>query len=263
VSGFGESFKAGGRVVKNVTGYDLSKLIAGSWGTLVAMTMVSVRVLPRAESEATLVLRGLDGTAAGRAMTAALGSPYDVSGAAHGLQEGGEPLTLIRLEGFATSVGHRLQSLMQALTPFGRVEPRTNEASAALWRAVRDVTPLAASGALGAWPVWRIVCPPAAGGSLGEALRRETGAELITDWAGGLIWAAVPPSPDAKAAAVRREAKRAGGHATLIRASDAVKAAVDVFEPLDAGLAALHERVRASFDPHALFNRGRMERKAP
>jgi glycolate oxidase FAD binding subunit len=78
------------------------------------------------------------------------------------------------------------------------------------------------------------------------------------DWAGGLVWAAVPPSPDANAASVRREAKRAGGHATLIRASDAVKAAIPVFEPMDAGLAALHERVRASFDPHALFNRGRM-----
>lgn len=260
VSGFGESFKAGGRVVKNVTGYDVAKLIAGSWGTLAAMTEVTVKVLPKAESETTLLLHGLDDVAAGRAMTAAIGSPYDVSGAAHGLEEGGTRLTAIRLEGIAASVAERARSLTQALASFGAVEPRKGEASAALWRAVRDVTPFAATGAWGARPVWRVVCPPAAGGALSEALRREAGAELIVDWAGGLVWAAVPPSPDAGAAVVRREAQRFGGHATLIRASDAVKAAILVFEPLEKGLGALHERVRASFDPHALFNRGRMRR---
>jgi glycolate oxidase FAD binding subunit len=260
VSGFGESFKAGGRVVKNVTGYDVAKLIAGSWGTLAAMTELTVKVLPRAESETTLVLKGLDDVTAGRAMTAAIGSPYDVSGAAHGLAEGSVALTLIRCEGIAASVAHRLQSLSEALKAFGGIEQRTGDASAALWRQVRDVTPFAQTGALGDRPVWRIICPPASGGSLSEALRREADAELIADWAGGLIWAAVPASADAKAAIVRREARRTGGHATLIRASDAVKEAVDVFEPLDGGLAALHERVRASFDPHHLFNRGRMRR---
>src|SRR5580658_7852023 len=83
VSGFGDSFKAGGKVVKNVTGYDLCKLLAGSWGTLAVMTEVTLKVMPKPESERTLVLRGLDDIAANRAMTAALGSPFDVSGAAH------------------------------------------------------------------------------------------------------------------------------------------------------------------------------------
>ena len=83
VSGFGDSFKAGGRVVKNVTGYDLCKLLAGSWGTLAVMTEVTLKVMPRPESERTLVLRGLDDVAANKAMTAALGSPFDVSAAAH------------------------------------------------------------------------------------------------------------------------------------------------------------------------------------
>lgn len=260
VSGFGESFKAGGRVVKNVTGYDIAKLIAGSWGTLAVMTEVTVKVLPKAEMETTLVITGLDEATAGRAMTAAIGSPYDVSGAAHGLRDAGEVLTLVRLEGVGPSVAHRISTLKGPLAAFGAVSEIAAERSAELWRAVRDVAPFAAAGPRGTWPLWRIVCPPAAGGALGQAIVRETGGEALYDWAGGLIWLAVPPSPDAQAAAVRSLAASAQGHATLIRASEAVKAAVDVFAPLDEGLAALHERVRSSFDPHVLFNRGRLRR---
>lgn len=260
VSGFGESFKAGGRVVKNVTGYDIAKLIAGSWGTLAVMTEVTVKVLPKAETETTLVLAGLDDATAGRLMTAAIGSPYDVSGAAHGLREADEVLTLVRLEGIASSVAHRVSTLKETLAGFGAISEIAGPHSGELWRAVRDVMPFAAAGPRGAWPVWRIVCPPAAGGALGQAIVQATGGEAVYDWAGGLIWLAVPPSSDAQAATVRSLVGRAGGHASLIRASEAVKAAVDVFEPLGEGLAALHERVRASFDPHALFNRGRMRR---
>ena len=94
VSGFGETFKAGGKVVKNVTGYDLCKLIAGSWGTLAVMTEVTLKVMPKAEAEITLVLRGLDEIAATRAMSTALGSPFDVSGVAHVKSE-----TLVRAGG--------------------------------------------------------------------------------------------------------------------------------------------------------------------
>jgi glycolate oxidase FAD binding subunit len=260
VSGFGESFKAGGRVVKNVTGYDIAKLIAGSWGTLAVMTEVTVKVLPKAETETTLVFAGFDDAAAGRVMTAAIGSPYDVSGAAHGLRKGDEVLTLVRLEGISASVAHRAITLKEALAGFGAMSEIAGERSAELWRAVRDALPFAAAGPRGTWPVWRIVCPPAAGGALGQEIVQATDGEALYDWAGGLIWLAVPPSPDAQAATVRSLAGRGGGHATLIRASEAVKAAVDVFAPLGEGLAALHERVRASFDPHGLFNRGRMRR---
>jgi glycolate oxidase FAD binding subunit len=136
------------------------------------MTEVTVKVLPKAESETTLVLRGLDDIAAGRAMTAAIGSPYDVSGAAHGLAEGDERLTLVRLEGIAASVAHRAQSLTRALALFGGIEQRSGEASSGLWRSVRDVVPFAVAGPRGAWPVWRIVCPPAAGGARGRTCRR-------------------------------------------------------------------------------------------
>ncbi|WP_065753613.1 FAD-binding protein [Bradyrhizobium paxllaeri] len=272
VSGFGDSFKTGGRVVKNVTGYDLCKLLTGSWGTLAVMTEVTLKVMPKPETERTLVLSGLDDVAANRAMTAALGSPYDVSGAAHlpyqafrpatgalaGIAAQGRAVTLLRLEGIAASVADRAASLAKTLTPFGAVDTLQDAASATVWSALRDVEPFAAGGSLGAWPVWRIVCPPASGGALGQALARETGGDVIYDWGGGLIWTALPPKPDAQAALVRARVEAAGGHAALIRASEQVRQKVDVFHPLAPGIAALSERVRHSFDPKIILNRGRM-----
>jgi glycolate oxidase FAD binding subunit len=151
-------------------------------------------------------------------------------------------------------------SLAKTLAAFGGSDTVTDEASAALWRAVRDVTPYAATGPLGAWQVWRIVCPPASGGALGQAIARETGGDVIYDWGGGLIWAALPPTADARAAVVRQRVDAASGHATLVRATDAVRAAVEVFHPQPASLAALGERVRLSFDPKNILNRGRMAR---
>ena len=274
VSGFGDSFKAGGRVVKNVTGYDLCKLLAGSWGTLAVMTEVTLKVMPRPESERTLMLHGLDDIAANRAMTAALGSPFDVSAAAHlpnsalraavhGLAELGlsrQAVTLLRLEGITASAVHRAAALAAILAPFGAAEILEDAASAVVWSSVRDVQPFAASGSLGAWPVWRIVCPPASGGALGEQLARDTGGDVIYDWGGGLIWAALPPKPDAQAVLVRQRVDAVGGHATLIRASEQVRHDVDVFHPQQSGLAALGERVRHSFDPKNILNRGRLTR---
>ncbi|MDA9544247.1 2-hydroxy-acid oxidase [Bradyrhizobium sp. CCBAU 45321] len=280
VSGFGDSFKTGGKVVKNVTGYDLCKLLAGSWGTLSVMTEVTLKVMPKPEAERTLLLRGLDDATANKAMTAALGSPFDVSAAAHlpksafrtgaeglsdiaGQGEGeAEALTVLRLEGITASAAHRAGSLRQLLAPFGTATLIEDVASAALWSAIRDVLPFAASGALGAWPVWRIVCPPASGAALGTQLARETGGDVIYDWGGGLIWVALLPKPDAHAPAVRARANAAGGHATLIRATDDVRREVDVFHPQAPGIAALSERVRASFDPKIILNRGRLTRSA-
>jgi glycolate oxidase FAD binding subunit len=276
VSGFGDSFKTGGRVVKNVTGYDLCKLLTGSWGTLAVMTEVTLKVMPKPESERTLVLAGLDDVIANRAMTAALGSPYDVSGAAHlphqvfgtatgalaRLGAGGRAVTLLRLEGIAASVADRAGSLGKLLATFGAVETLQDDASAAIWAAVRDVNPFAAGGARGLWPVWRIVCPPAAGGALGQELARGSEGEVIYDWGGGLIWAAVPPRPDALAVPIRQRVEAAGGHATLIRAPEEVRRNVEVFHPQAAGVAALGQRVRHSFDPKIILNRGRMARAA-
>jgi glycolate oxidase FAD binding subunit len=274
VSGFGDSFKAGGRVVKNVTGYDLCKLLAGSWGTLAVITEVTLKVMSKAESERTLVLRGLDDISANRAMTVALGSPFDVSGAAHvphsavraaqgALAELGSPrqaVTLLRLEGIAASAAHRATSLGAALGPFGTAEIVEDATSASIWSSLRDVAPFAANGTLGAWPIWRIVCPPASGGALGQALARDTGGEVIYDWGGGLMWAALPPSADASAGLLRARVDAVGGHATLLRASEPIRRNVDVFHPQAGGLASLSERVRLSFDPKNILNRGRMIR---
>lgn len=274
VSGFGDSFKTGGKVVKNVTGYDLCKLLTGSWGTLSVMTEVTLKVMPKPESERTLVLSGLDDVTANRAMTAALGSPYDVSGAAHlpnsafrsatgalaALAGQGRAVTLVRLEGIAASVADRAASLSKTLASFGAVDALQDADSAAAWSAIRDVEPFAARGALGAWPVWRIVCPPASGGALGQALARDTGGDVIYDWGGGLIWAALPPSADARSSLVRQRVEAAGGHAALIRASAEIRQNVDVFHPQAPGIAALSQRVRHSFDPRIILNRGRMVR---
>jgi glycolate oxidase FAD binding subunit len=274
VSGFGDSFKTGGKVVKNVTGYDLCKLLAGSWGTLAVMTEVTLKVMPKPESEWSLVLRSLDDLAANRAMTKALGSPFDVSGAAHvpasslrgevkGLDQLGSPreaVTLLRLEGIAASVLHRAKALAETLKSFGTVEILEDAASALVWSSIRDALPFAASGPLGSWPIWRIVCPPASGGPLGQQLARESGGEVIYDWGGGLIWAALPPASDAQAALVRRHVDLASGHAMLLRASEEVRREVDVFHPQGEGVAALAERVRKSFDPKAVLNCGRTRR---
>jgi len=277
VSGFGDSFKTGGKVVKNVTGYDLCKLLTGSWGTLAVMTEVTLKVMPRPEAERTLVLRGLDDVTANRAMTAALGSPFDVSSAAHlpnsvfrpatgalaALAPPGQAVTLLRLEGIEASAASRAASLAKLVAEFGAAEVLEDAASTETWNAIRDVLPFAADGALGAWPVWRIVCPPASGGALGQILARETGGDVIYDWGGGLIWAAVPPRPDAQAAHVRGRVEAACGHATLIRAGEEVRRQLDVFQPQPARLAALAERVRQSFDPKNILNRGRMARGTP
>jgi glycolate oxidase FAD binding subunit len=209
-------------------------------------------------------------------MTAALGSPFDVSGAAHlpksafranadglgDLAGNGEALTVLRLEGITASAVHRAGSLCELLAPFGAATLVEDMASAALWTTIRDVVPFAIGGTLGVWPVWRIVCPPASGAALGTQLARETGGDVIYDWGGGLIWAALPPKPDAHAPAVRARANAVGGHATLIRAAEDVRRDVDVFHPQAPGIAALSERVRASFDPKTILNRGRLRRSA-
>src|ERR1700704_5524519 len=230
--------------------------------------------MPRPESERTLVLRGVDDDTANRAMTAALGSPFDVSGAAHvpnsafraavsgfgDLGSSHRALTLLRLEGITASAAHRAAALAEALSAFGTSEIVEDAASAAIWSSVRDVQPFATNGALGAWPVWRIVCPPASGGALGQQLARDTGGDVIYDWGGGLIWAALPPKPDAQATLVRQRVNAAGGHAILIRAPEHIRRNVDVFHPQQDGLAGLSERVHHSFDPRNILNRGRMIR---
>jgi len=264
VTGRGDTIKSGGRVVKNVTGYDLCKLFAGSWGTLAAMTDITVKVLPKAETEASVLIQGLDDVRACAAMAAAMGSPFDVSGAAHlpdhvaswfdGLPKA-EATTALRLEGFAPSVAHRKETLAALMRPFGPVAILDAQPSRALWRSVRQVSPFTGAAARER-PLWRISTAPARGHELLAAIT--PAAQMFYDWAGGLIWVAMPFAEGPDAAAVRGAVAEIGGHATLVRAPAALRAALDVFAPKPPGLAALSKRVKESFDPKGVLNPGRM-----
>ena len=252
VNGRAETFKSGGKVMKNVTGYDLSKLLAGSWGTLAVLDEVSVKVLPAPDQTRTLLLLGLPDDAAVKAMCAAMGSPHDVSGAAHV-----EGRTALRLEGVAPSVEARVKGLRDLLVQAGaRMEELGTLESRAFWREVRDVVPFQAQQAS---IVWKISCPPTEGPAIVARIKAErSSTRAFYDWSGGLIWLALPESTDADHAIVRGAFSPAGGHATLIRAPEAVRASVPVFSPQPPALAALAVRVKESFDPKRLFNPGRM-----
>jgi len=264
VTGRAETIKSGGRVVKNVTGYDLCKVLAGSWGTLGAMTDITVKVLPKAETEATVLVAGLDDTRACAAMAAAMGSSCDVSGAAHlpdhvaswfdGLPRP-EASTVLRLEGFAPSVVHRKGALAALMKSYGPVAVLDEKNSRALWQSIRHVKPFAGE-ATRARPLWRISVPPSRGHEIAAAIT--PAAQMFYDWGGGLIWVAMPFADEPDATAIRGAVAAVGGHATLIRAPAAVRAAVDVFASEDPASSALAKRVKESFDPKGVLNPGRM-----
>ncbi len=264
VTGRGDTIKSGGRVVKNVTGYDMCKVLAGSWGTLAAMTDVTVKVLPRAETEATVVIEGLDDARACAAMAAAMGSAADVSAAAHlpdnvasyfdGLPNA-EAATALRLEGVAPSVAHRKDALAALMKAFGPVVLLDETQSRALWKSVRQVRPFATEASRQR-PLWRISTQPSRGHEVAAAIT--PAAQMFYDWAGGLIWVAMPFGDEPDAAHIREAVAAVGGHATLVRASASVRAAADVFQPQDSGLAMLGKRVKEAFDPNGVLNPGRM-----
>lgn len=249
IDGRGQVIRNGGRVMKNVTGYDLVKLMGGSWGTLGVITEVALKVLPAPEASATVALSGLDDATAIKALSAALGSPYDVSGAAH---VNGE--TIVRIDGFDSQIAHRGPALVAALKGFGSASIVTGEESETLWSDLRDVAPF--TGREGA--VWRVSVKPTDGPKLVAALRSTEDVEAFYDWGGGLVWLLLPDTLDAGATAIRAQTAALGGHATLVRASAATRAAVEVFEPEFGPLAALTARVRAEFDPKHILNPGRM-----
>ncbi|MEL6584357.1 MAG: FAD-binding protein [Pseudomonadota bacterium] len=250
VDGTGTVIKNGGRVMKNVTGYDLVKLMAGSWGTLGVLSEVSFKVLPTSETTTVLFYEGLSDKTAVQAMSAALSSPYEVTGAAH-LPEGtdGSPLTVLRLEGFEKSVAYRTQELADELARFGAPRVETDPAkTSAIWGYIRDVEGFANRPG----DVWKFSVKPTDGPTLGASLRAAGATALQYDWGGGLIWALAPEGTDL------RHAMTVQGHATLIRASAATRAAVPPFQPEAAPIAALSKGLREKFDPKGILNPGRM-----
>jgi glycolate oxidase FAD binding subunit len=265
VNGLGELFKSGSRVVKNVTGYDLCKLMAGSHGTLAAMTEVTFKVMPRPEKTRSVLILGLDDSRAREAMSAALGSPHEVVAAAHlpaSVARGsavsyvagaGTSVTAMRVEGPAPSVEHRCAALRQELAGFGATEELHGANSDTLWREIRDAAAFAGDGR----NLWRLSVAPSEGPGVIARLAAKSDARWFFDWGGGLVWLSLPPSADAGASLVR--GALAGGHATLIRADASVRAAVPVFQPQPAPLAALARRVKESFDPKGILNPGRLD----
>ncbi|AWJ90352.1 glycolate oxidase subunit GlcE [Azospirillum baldaniorum] len=276
VNGRGDLYKGGGKVVKNVTGYDVPKLMAGSFGTLTVLTELTVKVLPASEDVRTLLLAGREDAGAVAALTAALQSPYDVSGAAHlpaavaarshvrAVAAVGGAVTLVRVEGFGPSVIARVAALKEEL---GADAVLDRDESLAVWKEVRDVayfgpTPSPASAGEG-WGggedsrhIWKISVQPSEGPRVAESIRWALDAELYFDWGGGLIWAAVAPTPDAASAI--RGALGTAGHATLVRAPEDVRTTTEVFHPLPDPVKALSRRVKESFDPCGILNPGRM-----
>jgi glycolate oxidase FAD binding subunit len=254
VNGRGQVVFSGGRVMKNVTGLDLCKINCGAHGTLGLILEATFKLLPQPEAEATIVIRRLDDAAAVAAMTAALGSPFAVSDAAtiHAGMGREFPRTLIRIEGFQDSVDYRAEKLIALLADFGAKHALTGEKSQRLWRAIRDVEFLAEPRERA---IWRVSLKPSAGA---ECLARlaAVARDALLDWGGGLVWLSTDPT-EAAAAAVRASVAALGGHATLMRAPEALRAR-DVFEPLSPALARLTKGIKASFDPKGIFNAGRM-----
>ncbi len=251
INGTGEILRSGGRVMKNVTGLDFVKALAGSHGTLALFTEVIVKVIPRPESATTLVFHALDEAAAITLLTQAVTTPFEVSGAAHDAQA---KQTYLRLEGFPLSLDYRAGELTKRFGGGREVTRLGAEESASLWAAIRDVAGFA--GGTGA--VWRVSTAPTKAAALVAGLRRSLALEALYDWSGGLVHLRVADEGDAGAALIRAAVTQAGGHATLLRAPDAVKRSVGVFQPEAPALAKLSQRIRQSFDPKGLFNPGLM-----
>ena len=267
VSGRGEAFKSGGRVMKNVTGYDMCKLLAGSFGTLAVMTEVTFKLLPAPEETRTVLIHGLEDAAAVEAMTRALQGPWEVSGAAHltrplaatsavsSVGDADASATALRLEGPAPSVATRAAALSEELSAFGAKEELQTQESNALWREIGDVAPFMEEQDR---QVWRISVPPSAAPGVVDRISVRLDALAFYDWGGGLVWLSLPAAAEDAHGIVRAAIAEAGGHATLIRADAETRRTVPVFEPQPGPLARLTARVKENFDPKGILNAGRM-----
>ena len=268
VSGRGELFKSGGRVVKNVTGYDLCKLMAGSWGTLGVMTDITVKVLPAPEKTRTVLIACNEPSQAVAAMNAALSSPHDISAAAWVPGEiaarsavsyvagADSALAALRIEGIGASVDARCTALRDELAVFGDVEELHSHNSASFWEEIRDVRFFADDGSDTA--LWRISVAPADAADLLDKLHAGIEMEAFMDWGGGLIWARVARMEDAGSYVIRRTMGADGGHATLIRGNLHQRSREPVFHPESATVAKLTRNIKDAFDPNGILNPGRM-----
>ncbi len=260
VNGHGRIVKNGGHVMKNVTGLDLVKLMADSWGTLGFLTEVTFKVLPTPETEATLLLRGLDDKAATIAMAHAMASSAEVSGAAH-LPElvaakllGGESATALRLEGFEDSVTSRAERLEQLFAQSAKAELLSDRLSRQLWKDIRDVKPFAGKRSI----VWRLSMKPSLAHKLVMSVRQHAAIDAYYDWQGGLVWLSIDDNNPHDELIRGELVRHGGGHAMLVRADSEFRLLVPVFQPESEPVRSLSQRIRHAFDPAGIFNPGRL-----
>lgn len=260
VNGAGERIHSGGRVLKNVTGLDLCKLLTGSHGTLAVITEITLKVLPAPETTGSIVLFGLDAERGVAALSAGLGSPYGVSAAAWLPDASQVPVlgrdgsaTVLRIEDFTPSVAYRTARLRAELGSFGRAELLDDPTSRAVWRAVGDARPLVARPSDA---IWRVSVRPSAGPAVLRAVA-EAGVAGFLDWGGGQVWLAGPATSETHCR-IETAARAASGTWMLLRAPDALRVAVDVVPPEAAPLARITRRVKAAFDPRGILNPGRI-----
>ncbi len=268
INGWGEVWKAGGKVVKNVTGYDMCKLQAGAYGTLSVLAEVTLKVMPKPEAACTMLLQSMADEIAIPELSQALNTPYEVSAAAHlpasiarrsgvaAVADGLGAITALRLEGPAPSVAFRANAIESLLGHGLRLHAAE---TGRFWAEIGQVRPLLASGA---GCIWQICPTPTSAPALKKALSAQfASAEAFYDWGGGLIWLSLEANEagmDGGAAQVRAAVAQAGGHATLVVAPDDIRATTAVFEPQQGALAALSKRVKSGFDPRGVLNPGRM-----
>jgi len=252
INGAGEAIRSGGRVLKNVTGLDLCKLLSGSYGTLGVITEVTLKVLPAPETSATLLIEAPDLAGAVAALSAGLGSPFGVSAAAT-LPAQDHAVAALRLEDFAASVAYRMEKLRDMLDSFGAQRVLDDGESRAFWRSMREVEPLQA---MPDEAIWRVSVRPSAGPRIAAAASA-IGGRVLLDWGGGLVWIAAAPST-ANHTAISAAAAAEAGAAMLFRAPESLRLAVPVLPAEAAPLAKISARVKEALDPEGLFNPGHL-----
>jgi glycolate oxidase FAD binding subunit len=263
VNGSGEAIKAGGGVIKNVTGFDIPKLMCGASGTLGVLTEITVRVVPLPSRTASLAIKEPSAESGLRALRRAAALPVDATGlaflpepalnasdAARAASLAGEAgVGLIRIEGAADALQEKLAILRDAFASADTVTLE-DDATAQFFEEIGTGAVFSSYGT----DVWRLCVPSSAAH---EALEMSGGIFWYADWAGGLLWLALDGNEET-ADRLRTTTARLGGHATLMRADEEVRARLDVFEPEPPVRASLTRMVKAAFDPHRLLNPGRM-----
>ena len=272
VNGRGEIIKSGGTVVKNVTGYDLSKLICGSYGTLCALTEITFKVLPAPEESATLVIHNLDINMAPNYLQKAISSTYDISGASflptdpvcnkcqmdikktfklNDLKEEGS-ITAIRIEGSKKSVNQRIENLNKELNTSGlSISVLETLQSEIFWKKIKNLEFFSKTKN----NILRIVIPPSFCTQLAYQLPKNF--KYFLDWGGALIWVEACELTEQMFNAVRKKVVKYGGYVSMIKNSDYLPYVEDVFT-IDRNRFSISESIKKSFDPKRILNPGKM-----